>query len=84
MTIISALIQLCLTISFGIQDTICLTDLFSGCFCCVEAGHLIYVTYRLAVFFTVGITTDRVFRAGYTISFFVSLALTLLDFLRLY
>ena len=34
-------------------------------------------------FFTVGITTDSVFRAGYTISFFVSLALSLLDFLRL-
>ena len=35
------------------------------------------------VFFMVGMTTDRVFRAGYTISFFVSLALSLLDFLRL-
>ena len=28
-------------------------------------------------------STDRVFRAGYTILFFVSLALSLLDFLRL-
>ena len=35
------------------------------------------------VFFTVGMTTDRVFQAGYTISFFVILALSLLDFLRL-
>ena len=83
MTIISVLIQLCLTISLGIQNTACLTNLFSGCSCCVETGHLICGAYRLAGFFTVGITTDRVFRAGYTISFFVSLALSLLDFLRL-
>ena len=82
MTIISVLIQLCLTISLGIQNTACLTNLFSGCSCCVETGHLIGA-YRLAGFFTVGMTTDRVFRAGYTISFFVSLALSLLDFLRL-
>ena len=82
MTIISVLIQLCLTISLGIQKTACLTNLFSGCSCCVETGHLIGA-YRLAGFFTVGMTTDRVFRAGYTISFFVSLALSLLDFLRL-
>ena len=41
MTIISVLIQLCLTISFGIQNTACLTNLFSGCSCCVETGHLI-------------------------------------------
>ena len=83
MTIISVLIQLCLTISLGIQNTACLTNLFSGCSCCVETGHLICGAYRLAGFFTVGMTTDRVFRAGYTISFFVSLALSLLDFLRL-
>ena len=70
-------------ISFEIQNSACLTNLFSGCSCCVETGHLICGTYRLAGFFTVGITTDRVFRAGYTISFFVSLALSLLDFLRL-
>ena len=82
MTIISVLIHLCLTISLGIQKTACLTNLFSGCSCCVETGHLIGA-YRLAGFFTVGMTTDRVFRAGYTISFFVSLALSLLDFLRL-
>ena len=31
----------------------------------------------------VGMTIDRVFRAGYTISFFVSLGLSLLDFLHL-
>ena len=83
MTIISVLIQLCLTISLGIQNTACLTKLFSGCSCCVETGHLICGTYRLAGFFTVRMTTDRVFRAGYTISFFVSLALSLLDFLCL-
>ena len=83
MTIISVLIQLCLTISLGIQKTACLTNLFSGCSCCVETGHLICGAYRLAGFFTVGMTTDRVFRAGYTISFFVSLGLSLLDFLCL-
>ena len=84
MTIISVLIQLCLTISLGIQNTACSTNLFSGCSCYVETGHLICGAYRLAGFFTVGMTTDRVFRAGYTISFFfVSLALSLLDFLRL-
>ena len=83
MTIISVLIQLCLTISLGIQNTACLTNLFSGCSCCVEIGHLICGAYRLAGFFTVGMTTDRVFRAGYTISFFVSFALSLLDFLCL-
>ena len=83
MTIISVLIQLCLTITLGIQNTACLTNLFSGCSCCVETGHLICSAYQLAGFFTVRITTDRVFRAGYTIPFFVSLALSLLDFLRL-
>ena len=82
MTIISVLIQPFLKISLGIQNTACLTNPFSGCSCCVETGHLIGA-YRLAGFFTVGMTTDRVFRAGYTISFFVSLALSLLDFLRL-
>ena len=83
MTIISVLIHLCLTISLGIQKTACLTNLFSGCSCCVETSHLICSAYRLTVFFTMGMTTERVFRAGYTISFFVSLALSLLDFLRL-
>ena len=83
MTIIIVLIQLCLTISLGIQKTACLTNLFSGCSCCVETGYLICGAYRLAGFFTVGMTTDRVFRAGYTISFFVSLGLSLLDFLCL-
>ena len=83
MTIISVLIQLCLTISLGIQRIACLTNLVSGRSCCVETGHLICGAYRLTVFFTVGMTTDRVFRAGYTISFFVSLTFSLLDFLRL-
>ena len=83
MTVISVLIQLCLTISLGIQNTAYLTNIFSGCSCCVENGHLICGAYRLAGFFTVGMTTDRVFRTDYTTSFFVSLALSLLDFLRL-
>ena len=83
MTIISVLIQLCLTISLGIQKTACLTNLFHGCSCCVETSHLICSAYRLTGFFTMGMTTERVFRAGYTISFFVSLTLSLFDFLRL-
>ena len=83
MAITSVLIQLYFTISFGTQNTACLTNLFSGCSCCVETGHLICGSYQLAGFFTVGLTTDMVFRADYTISFFVSLALFLLDFLRL-
>ena len=66
MTIISVLIQLCSTISLGIQKTTCLTNLFSGCSSCVEIGHLICSAYRLTLFLTVGMTTDRVFRAGYT------------------
>ena len=56
---------------------------FSGCSCCVETGHLICRAYRLTGFYTVGMTTNRVFRAGYTISFFVSLTLSLFGFLRL-
>ena len=83
MTIISVLIHLCLTISLGIQKTACLTNLFHGCSCCVETGHLIRGGYRLTVFLMVGMTTDRVFRAGYKISVFVSLELSLFDFLRL-
>ena len=82
-TITSVLIQLCLTISLGIHKTACLTNLFSGRSYCVETSHLICGAYRLTGFFAVGMSTDRVFRAGYTISFFVSLALSLLDFLRL-
>ena len=73
----------CLTISLGIHKTACLTDLFSGRSYCVETSHLICCAYWLTGFFAVGMSTDRVFRAGYTISFFVSLALSLLDFLRL-
>ena len=83
MTIISVLIQICLAISLGIHKTACLTDLFSGCSYCVETSHLICGAYRLTGFFAVQMSTDRVFRAGYTISYFVSLALSLLDFLRL-
>ena len=83
MTIISVLIQLCLTISLEILKTACLTNLFGGRSYCVETSHLICGTYRLTGFFAVGMSTERVFQAGYTISFFVSLALSLLDFLRL-
>ena len=72
-----------LTISLGIQKTDCLTNLFRGCSCCVETSHLICSAYRLTGFFTMGMTTERVFRAGYTILFFVSLTLSLFDFLRL-
>ena len=75
MTIISVPIQLCLTISFGIHKATCLTDLLTS--------HLICGDYWLTVFFTVGMSTDRIFWAVYTISCFASLALSLLDFLRL-
>ena len=83
MTIICVLIQLWLTISLGIHNIACLTNLFCGRSYCVETSHLICGAYRLTGFFAVGMSTDRVFRAGYTISFFVSLALSLLDFLHL-
>ena len=68
---------------FGNSENSLLTNLFGGCSCCVETDDLICGAYRLTGFFTVGMTTDRVFRAGYTISSFLSLALSLLDFLRL-
>ena len=80
MTIISVLMQLCLTASLGIHKTACLTDLLSGRSYCVESSQLIYGGYRLTGLFAVGMSTDRVFLAGYTISFFVSLALSFLDF----
>ena len=83
MTIISVLIQSCLTISLGIHKAICLIDLFSRRSYCVETSNLICGAYQLTGFFAVGMSTDRVFRAGYTISFFVSLALSLLDYLHL-
>ena len=83
MTIICVLIQLCLTIILGIHKTACLINLFSGRSYCVDTSHLICGAYRLIGFFAVGMSTDRVFWAGYTISFFVSLALSLLDFLSL-
>ena len=80
---LSVLIQLWFTISLGIHKRACLKNLFSGRSYCVETSHLICGAYRLTGFFTVGVSTDKVFRAGYAISFFVSLALYLLDFLRL-
>ena len=83
MRIISVLIQYCLTTSLGIHKTACLTNLFSGRFYCVETSYLICGAYRLTGFFTVGMSTHRVFQAGYTISFLVSLALSLLDLLCL-
>ena len=61
MTIISVLIQLCLTISLGIHKTACLTNLFNGRSYCVETSHLICGAYRLTSFFAVGMSTDRVF-----------------------
>ena len=61
MTIISVLIQLCLTISLGIHKTACLTNLFNGRSYCVETSHLICGAYRLTGFFAVGMSTDRVF-----------------------
>ena len=84
MTIISVLIQLCLTISLGIHKITCVINIFSSCSCCVETSHFICCAYLLTIFFmVVGMSADRVFWAGYTISFFVSLALSLLDFLHL-
>ena len=83
MTIISVLIQYCLTISLGIHKTACLTNIFSGRSYCMETSYLICGAYRLTVFFTVGMSTHRVFQAGYTISYFVSLALSSLDLLCL-
>ena len=59
-------------------------NLFSRRSCCVETSHLICGTYRLTGSFRVGMSDDRVFRAGYTIFFFVSLALSLLDFSPLF
>ena len=50
MTILSVLIQICLTISLGIHKTDCLTDLFSGRSYCVETSHLICGAYRLTGF----------------------------------
>ena len=88
MAIISVLIQLCLTINLEIHKTACWTNLFSERSQCLETSHLICSAYWLTVlffvvvFFAVEMSTDRIFRANYTISFFVSLALSLLDFLR--
>ena len=57
MTIISVLIQLCLTISLVIHKTAYLTDLFSGRSYCVETSHLICGAYWLTGFFAVGMST---------------------------
>ena len=65
----------------GVHKTACLTNLFSRHWYCLEASDLICSTYWLIVFFVVGMSTGGVFRAGYTISFFLSLAFSLLDFL---
>ena len=82
MTIISILIQLCLTISFGVHKTACLTNLFSGYSHCVETSHLICSAYWLTGFLLSNVCWQG-FRADYTISFFVRLAFSLLDFLCL-
>ena len=58
MTIISVLIQFCLTIILGIHKTTCLTNLFSGRSYYVETSHLITGAYRLTGFFAVGMSTD--------------------------
>ena len=51
MTIVSVLIQFCLTVSLGNHSkTACLTDLFNGRPYCVETSHLICGAYRLPVF----------------------------------
>ena len=54
MTIISVIIQLCVSISLGIHKTACSIDLFSGRPYCVETRHLIREAYRLTVFFRSG------------------------------
>ena len=54
MTIISVIIQLCVSISLGIDKTACSIDLFSGRPYCVETRHLIRGAYRLTVFFRSG------------------------------
>ena len=77
MIIISVIIQLCLTISLRVHKTACSTKHRY----CVETSHLICGAYWRISFFAVAMSTGGVFRAGYTISFFVSLALSLLDFL---
>ena len=72
MAIINILIQLRLAISLGIHKRACLKNLFSRRFYCVQTSHLIYGAYRLTGLFGVGMSTDKVFRAGYTILFYVS------------
>ena len=83
MPVISVLIQLCLIITLGIHRTACSINLFRWRSYCVQTSHFICGAYRLTVFFAVGMSTDGFLRAGYTMSFFVSLTLSLLDFLRL-
>ena len=60
-TIVSVLIQFCLTISLGIHKTACLTDLFSERSYCVETSHLVWCAYQLTGFFAVEVSTDGVF-----------------------
>ena len=57
--------------------------LFSGRLYCVETSRLIWGAFRLTGFFAVRMSTDGIFWANYTISFLVSFAFCLLDFLRL-
>ena len=83
MTIISILIQLCLTISLGIHKTAYLIDLFSGRSCCVETSHLIWVAYRLTGFSQWECLLTGFFEQAIRYHFLLALALSLLDFLRL-
>ena len=80
MTVINLLIQLRLTISLGIHKRACLINLFSRRSFCVETSHLICSAYRLTGFFALGMSTDSVFRAGYTILFYVSFGTFFISF----
>ena len=83
MTIISVIIQLCVSISLGIHKTACSIDLFSGRPYCVETRHLIREAYRLTVFFRSGDVYWWGFSRRLYDNIFFSLALSLLDFLSL-
>ena len=67
----------------GIHKTACSINLISRRSYCVETNHLIWGAYRLTGFFAVWVSTYKVFWGNYTIAFFVSLELPLLDCLRL-
>ena len=60
-----------------------LANLLSGRSYSLENSHLICCVCRRTVFYAEGMSTDRIFWAGYTGSFFVNLVLSLLTFLRL-